>query len=113
MRQTELLAALDQELRIYREARRAGDIARGWIALERAHVLSQPFLIPHLRVHGLMLGLAVHGKDVRESFGQVFRLALVPLGALTGRVPRGNTGRSRVSPFRTMPVPQDLRRLLG
>ena len=41
-----------------------------------------------------MLGFAVELRDWREIAGQVVRLALAPLGAMTGRIPVGNTGRS-------------------
>ena len=48
-----------------------------------------------------------------EAFGQLFRLALVPLGHLTGRLPAGNPGRATVSAFRPMPVRADLRALIA
>jgi hypothetical protein len=43
----------------------------------------------------------------------LFRLALVPLGSLTGRVPVGNTGRARISAFKPMPIPSDLEALIS
>lgn len=57
-----------------------------------------------------MLAFAVGLRDWHEVAGQIVRLALAPLGALTGRVPIGNTGRSNVGAFQPMPVPDDLRR---
>jgi hypothetical protein len=108
-----LRSALEKELAGYRRARRRGDIVSAWIALERAHIFSQPRLGPHLRVHGLMLGLAVRTHDWREIRGQMLRLALAPLGNLAGRIPQGNTGRSNVSAFRPMAVPDDLRRIMA
>jgi len=105
--------ALENELAGYRHAWRRGDIVSAWMALERAHIHSQPRLGPHLRVHALMLGLAVRTHDWREVRGQVLRLALAPLGNLTGRIPQGNTGRSNVSAFRPMEVPDDLRRIMA
>jgi hypothetical protein len=45
--------------------------------------------------------------------GQLARLALAPLGALTGRMPWGNNGRSNVSAFKPMPIPDDLQDLLA
>lgn len=104
-----LTAAIATELAAYRQARLAGDVASAWIALERAHILSQANFHQHLKVHVLMLLFAVHSGDGREALGQIFRVILVPLGALTGRVPWGNTGRARVSAFTPMPVPDDLR----
>ena len=107
-----LAAALAAEIAGYRQARRERRWGAAWMALERAHILSQRLMLQHLRVHALMLGLALRTGDVREAAGQVARLALAPLGALTGRIPWGNTGRSNVSAFRPMPVPDDLRQLL-
>jgi hypothetical protein len=59
-----------------------------------------------------MLEFAVALRDWREVTGQVVRLILAPLGALTGRIPVGNTGRSNVSAFQPMAIPDDLRRAL-
>lgn len=108
-----LRSALESEVVGYRLAWRRGDIVSAWIALERAHILSQPRLGQHLRVHALMLGLAIRTHDWREAWGQMVRLALAPLGNLTGRIPQGNTGRSNVSAFQSMEVPDDLRRIMA
>ena len=86
-----------------------GEIDAAWWALERAHILSQPDLPLHLRVHRTMLGYALRLGDLREVAGQTLRLLLAPIGSLTGRIPVGNTGRSNVSAFEAMPIPADLR----
>ncbi len=86
-----------------------GDTGAAWWALERAHILSQPDLPMHLRVHWTMLGYAVRQRDLREVAGQTLRLAVAPIGSLTGRIPVGNTGRSNVSAFEAMPIPAALR----
>lgn len=78
---------VDAELARHRVAARVGDVGGAWWALERAHILSQPKLPLHLRVHWAMLSNAVRLHDAREVAGQVVRLALAPLGAITGRVP--------------------------
>ncbi|HSV53874.1 MAG TPA: DUF3703 domain-containing protein [Burkholderiaceae bacterium] len=83
-----------------------------WNWLEAAHVVGQPDFRLHLRSHQAMLGLAWHTRDLREAAGQVFRLVLVPLGHLLNRLPAGNTGRSRISAFRPMPVRPEIRRLI-
>lgn len=100
---------IKKEMAVYRAARSAKAFDKAWTALERAHIVSQPFLGPHIANHWAMLKFATAQHDAREAFGQVVRLALAPLGALTGRVPIGNTGRSSVSAFKSMPVPEDLR----
>lgn len=98
-----------QEMAAYRAARSAHDTAKAWSALERAHIVSQSYLGPHLANHWAMLGFAAAQSDAKEVIGQVVRLALAPLGALTGRIPIGNIGRATVSAFKPMPVPEDLR----
>ncbi|PKP86378.1 MAG: hypothetical protein CVT78_13865 [Alphaproteobacteria bacterium HGW-Alphaproteobacteria-17] len=104
---------IEAEMAAYRERHGAADVASAWRALERAHILSQPFLVQHLASHWHMFSFAVALRDWREAAGQLFRLALVPLGSLTGRLPVGNTGRARVSAFRPMPMPSDLAALLS
>lgn len=86
-----------------------GDTGAAWWALERAHILSQPDLPTHLRVRWTMLGYTVRQRDLCEVAGQTLRLALAPIGWLTGRLPVGNTGRSNVSAFEPMPIPAELR----
>lgn len=99
---------LDREMAAHGEARRRGDVAAAWRALERAHIVSQPQLGPHMRVHLAMLAYAVRLRQPGEIAGQLARLALAPLGTITGHVPWGNTGRANVSAFRSMPIPPDL-----
>lgn len=113
-RQAEVLGGyVERELVAYRRARAVGSASDAWAALERAHILSQAALRLHLRVHTLMLGFAVAQRDRRELLGQFARLALAPLGALTGRLPWGNSGRASVSPFTPAPIPADLASLLS
>jgi len=101
------------EMAQYRAARRDGDHSAAWNAVGRAHIVAQPFFAPHLSAHWHMLGFAIALRDWREAAGQLLRLALVPLGSLTGRLPVGNTGRARISAFRPMPVPPDLAKMIS
>jgi hypothetical protein len=91
--------------------RKESDFAGAWDALQRAHVISQPSLLPHLAVHCAMLSLAVGQRDGKEIFGQFLRLTLAPLGHVFGRTPWGNPGRSNVSKFARAPLPDDIARL--
>lgn len=59
-----------------------------------------------------MLAFAVQLRDWPEAAGQLLRLAIAPLGNLTGRLPTGNTGRSTVSAFTAMDIPSDLRAII-
>jgi len=90
-------------------ARRRGDTAAEWNHLERAHILSQPMVVPHLRTHVAMLGAGLRRHDRREVVGQLLRLVVAGPGSLTGRYPVGNTGGADVSALAPMPIPEDLR----
>lgn len=87
----------------------AGDSNAAWHHLERAHIVSQSWLGPHINSHWKMLRYAMRLGDGREVRGQILRLALAPLGALTNQLPTGNTGRATISAFATLPVPEDLK----
>jgi Protein of unknown function (DUF3703) len=83
-----------------------------FVHLERAHVLAQRMTGRHTYVHWLMLVAGVRRRDYREVLGQVVRmLASVLFSRLW--VPRGNTGRARLSALKPMPVPEDLRHLFS
>ena len=97
-----------KEMAGHARARNAGDVAGAWRALERAHIASQPVLRPHMRVHAAMLAYAVRLRQPREIVGPLAKFVLAPLGAITGRIPWGNTGRSNVSAFQPMPIQPDL-----
>jgi hypothetical protein len=101
------LSNIAAELEAFEVARTA-DPTVAWRSLERAHILAQPYLRAHASVHRRMLGYAIERGEWRECLGQLFRLALVPLGNATGKLPLGNTGRANVSAFQPMPIPQDL-----
>lgn len=102
-------AAYLVEFGAYRGARGIGDWDAAWLHLERGHILAQSRFGLHLASHIEMLKFALSQRDLREISGQLLRIALVPLGALTDRLPTGNIGRARVSAFAPMPVPDDLR----
>lgn len=112
MNRARAILLIDGEMAAYRTAKAASDPAKAWQALERAHILSQPYLGPHFANHWSMLCFAVEQRDRREIAGQIVRLVLAPLGALFGRIPVGNTGRSNVSAFLPMPIADDLRRAM-
>ena len=85
------------------------DVKSAWRALERIHIITQIFTGLHIASHLQMLRYAWILRDWKEVIGQLFRLALAPIGNLTGRLPYGNTGRSNVSAFKPMELPLDLR----
>lgn len=90
---------------LYRSSQLPSDqIEPQWLLLEAAHVMGQTHFASHLRVHVRMLALAWKTNDYPEITGQLFRITLVPLGHLLGRLPIGNPGRSNVSAFQPMQV---------
>lgn len=104
---------IQDELHLADSAERRGDPDAAWRHLERAHILSQPFGGPHLRVHLAMLGLGWRMSDVREVFGQLVRVLVAAPGSWSGRFPPGNTGRARVGLMQHMPVALDLQMQLA
>jgi hypothetical protein len=86
------------------------DVAFGH--LERAHVLGQALVVPHVVSHLGMLRVGWRRRDLREIVGQLLRVPGAALASLLGHVPIGNTGGANVPPFRSMPVPEDLAEIL-
>lgn len=103
---------LDAEIEKASDSLINGDPASAFRYLERAHVLGQAVTLEHTKVHWLMLKIGWQRRDAPEIFGQLFRL----VGAFTktpfGIYPTGNTGGANVSPFKPMPVPEDLQKII-
>lgn len=88
------------------------DLESAFQHLERAHVLGQAITYEHTRVHFLMLKIGLKRRDWREIFGQIFRIIGSATKTPFGIYPAGNTGGANVSPFKRMPVSQDLQTIL-
>lgn len=97
---------------LVRRAGAAESPETAWLHLEAAHVVGQQRFGPHLQTHRLMVALAFRTRDWAEAAGQLFRLVLVPLGHLSGRLPLGNPGRATVGAFQPLPVRPALRTLI-
>jgi hypothetical protein len=102
-----------QERTAARSARQRTDADNEWRHLERAHLLSQPMAVAHVRTHLAMLGYGVRHRDRREIVGQLVRLVVAAPGTWTGRYPVGNTGGANVSALEPMPIPPDLQDVLN
>lgn len=96
-----------------KKARLRADLSECWQLLEDAHVLSQPWVWAHVRVHASMLVTGWHARDVREVRGQILRLLAGGPASALGRYPVGNTGRARVSAIQPMPIRPDLSAILS
>lgn len=81
--------------------------------LERAHVLGQQDVVPHVLAHWLMLKLAFVNRDTGAVFGQALRIVLGAIGSAVGVVPKGNTGGTNVGMFRRMPITPELAKLMS
>ena len=93
---TTVRATIDELVRSARSARNDNNSVEAWRCLEDAHVLSQPWVRPHVRVHLAMLSLGWAQRDRREIPGQLLRLVLAGPGTTTPIKP---------NPTHTRPAP--------
>jgi len=101
----------EQEVQQADEALRREDFDTAFRHLERAHVLAQRMTGRHTFIHWRMLVAGLRSRDLREVAGQVPRIVASILFSRVW-VPRGNSGRARVSAFAPMPVAEDLEHLV-
>jgi hypothetical protein len=107
-----LAEAIETEFAEARRLQAAGDAARAFPHLERAHVLGQKSTRAHVRAHWSMLAHARRFGSARDVAGQIGRL----LGAALFTwlwVPEGNTGGTNIGAFEKMPIPPELQRLIS
>jgi len=90
-----------------------GDTVGALAMLQRAHVLGQRDASRHVLVHVTMFRAAWAARDLREAVGQLWRLALLPLEHLTGRLPEGNPGTAEVGAFASRPIEPQLEMLIA
>ena len=76
--------------------------------MERAHVLGQSSTFEHVRVHYHMFAWGVRNRNYSEILGQILRLIGAAVLTPLGLIPKGNTGGSNISPFKSSPIPSDL-----
>jgi Protein of unknown function (DUF3703) len=104
---------VDHELELARAKRLTGDTASEFAHLERAHVLGQTSTIEHVRTHCFMFLWAIRNRKPREIVGQLTRIVGAAAVTPIGWVPIGNTGGSNISPFKPLPVPEDLQKIIS
>lgn len=104
--------AFEQEMRTARAEVAAGRPDVAFSHLERAHVLGQRHVVPHVRSHWWMLRVGVARRRPGEIAGQAIRIVVGALGSAVGVVPVGNTGGTNVSMFARPPIAADLAELL-
>jgi hypothetical protein len=92
------------EIALASRAHHIGRPEQEFAHLEAAHVLGQESTWWHVRTHMLMARWAWRHHDTRELFGQALRIIGAATKTFIGMVPRGNTGGSRISPFKVLPL---------
>jgi len=105
------IEAYQRYLEMARHHENAGRIDAAFACLEAAHILGQQRTTLHVGAHVAMWLLACRQLDLKEAIGQVTRIVAAALVTWIW-VPEGNTGRSGVSAFRQMSLPEDLRELM-
>lgn len=86
----------------------ANELDAAMANLERAHVIGQQHVWPHVLSHWLMLRIELQRGRAAAAFGQLLRIALGALGSALDLVPTGNPGGSDIGMFKRMPIPSDL-----
>jgi hypothetical protein len=112
VKKLDLAGFIDREIEDAEKRIAAEDAEGAFRHLERAHVLGQSSTYQHTRIHWLMLKHGIRERDVKEIAGQVLRIGGAATKTPLGIYPKGNTGGAEVSPFRPMPIDEDLEAIL-
>ena len=107
------LSIIESQLAAAAASARRGDFETEFRHLERAHILAQASTCQHVRIHWRMLRWAMRHRDWPEFLGQIPRILGAAVLTAFGLVPRGNTGGTNVSAFRSLPIPEDLAALMS
>lgn len=107
-----LVMAIAQEIALAESLEMNGDPQSAFYHLERAHVLGQASTYHHTRIHWLMFKLAIKLRSPGEIWGQIVRIIGASTKTPFGTYPVGNTGGANVWFFKSMPIPEDLQRIL-
>jgi hypothetical protein len=105
-------AAFDNEIALAKELIAIGELEASFPHLERAHVIGQAFVVPHVTWHWLMLRVELRSRRVMAALGQAVRIVLGMLGSAVGVVPVGNTGGTDISMFKRMPIEPELQNII-
>lgn len=102
--------SFETEIAAARTRMAAGELDAAMRHLERAHVIGQLQVWPHVLSHWLMLKIELRRGRPLAVLGQLVRIVLGAIGSAVGVVPTGNTGGSDISMFERMPVAPELQR---
>jgi len=101
------------ELNDAEKARDSGNISNEFKHLENAHVLGQESTYWHVKIHVHMLFWAIRNHQIKEIFGQIFRVIGAATKTAIGLVPKGNTGGANVSPFKVLPIKPEYQTIIN
>ncbi len=90
----------------------SGDLGAAFAHLERAHVIGQAYVMPHVTSHWLMFRVELRRRRLAAVLGQAIRIVLGALGSAVGAVPIGNTGGTNISMLKRMPVETELQNII-
>jgi Protein of unknown function (DUF3703) len=90
----------------------SGNLEAGFAHLERAHVIGQEYVMPHITSHWLMFQVELRRRRFAAVLGQLIRIVLGALGSAVGAVPTGNTGGTDISMFKRMPIETELQHII-
>lgn len=107
-----LKIAFEAEMACANRLIKAGRLDHAFRHLERAHVLGQRHVVPHVRSHWTMLRIAIKHSSITEIHGQAVRIVIGAIGSAIGIVPIGNTGGTSISMFCRLPIEPELAQLL-
>lgn len=105
-------AAFNREIAEAKNFIASGNLRAGFTHLERAHIIGQEYVKPHVTSHWLMLQVELRRCRFAAVFGQVIRIVLGALGSAVGAVPTGNTGGTDISMFKRMPIETELQNII-
>lgn len=88
-------------------------LAPAFFHAQRAHVLGQRYVMPHVRTHWLMVRIGFARRAPGDIAGQLVRILLGAIGSAMGRVPVGNTGGCDISMFQRLPIDPALSKIIN
>ena len=106
-------AAFSSEIAQAKRLIASGEVDEAFAHLERAHVIGQAFVIPHVTSQWLRFRIEVKRRRLPAVLGQLIRIALGALGSAVGVVPTGNTGGTDISMFKRMPIAPELQQIIN
>lgn len=105
-------AAFDREIARAKSLIASDDLDAAFAHLERAHVIGQAHVVPHVTSHWQMFRIELWRRRPAALAGQAIRIVLGALGSAVGVVPTGNTGGTDISMFKRMPIDPELQHII-